>query len=185
MTETFEFAFNYLIKNEGTQFVNDPADSGGATKFGITQAHYAVFSGLGVSTHDMEALTIEDAKKFYFAEYWQFLKLDKLVSPVVATCIFDSSVLYGVIPAGMMAQRAANFCGADLKADGILGSKSIAALNLCDEKKFLEAFHSHLIERIDQLVVISPKNIKFFKGWVARADRLLSLDGLTPTKGNV
>lgn len=33
----FDIAFDYVIENEGTKFVNDPTDRGGATKFGISE----------------------------------------------------------------------------------------------------------------------------------------------------
>lgn len=175
MNVFFDDAFNYLLRNEGTTFTDDPTDSGGPTKFGITKKAYELFLGHSVDVSEIRSLTIPQAKPFYFDRYWKTLSCQKLTSRAISICIFDSGVLYGVANAGILAQKAASANGFALKFDGILGDKSIAALNAIQEEDFLKSFHSLLLERIEWIVKVNPKNVVYQKGWTDRADRLLRL----------
>jgi lysozyme family protein len=175
MNETFQKAFQYLLGDEGTTFTDDPVDSGGATKFGVTQKAYELWLGHKVDVSEIKNMSQEMAAQFYFERYWKVLSCDKLLDFGIATAIFDSGVLYGAANAATMAQRAAIACGMSLKFDGNLGDKSIAALNLIKRETFLNAFHQLILARIAWIVKVSPKNEKYQRGWVNRGDRLLTL----------
>jgi len=180
MSNFFEQAFAYLLKNEGLTFTNNPADKGGATKFGVTRIAYQDFKGKTVSVLDIQNLTIEDAKEFYLDRYWKLLSCDKMSDPRIAICVFDSAVLYGPTTAAALSQKTTNqilSCG--LKVDGVLGDISIKELNLVDSKIFLEAFHRLLLFRISSVISVNPRDESFRKGWTARAERILTLVGLT------
>jgi lysozyme family protein len=82
----FDRAFRFLIGEEGG-YVNDPADPGGETKFGISKRAYPHI--------DIKTLTLEQAKTIYRRDYWAPLQLD--VRPWgPALCLFDCAVNQGV-----------------------------------------------------------------------------------------
>lgn len=172
-------AFAYLLKDEGTKFTNDPKDPGGPTKFGVTQKAYAAHLGREVPDYEIENLPEELAKEFYRERYWQPLRCHEMKSEAIATCIFDSGVLYGVGTTAKITQLAISRCGGTVKFDGILGEKTVALINAVREGDFLKAFHALLIERIDHVIRINPDEEKFRNGWTNRADRLLALSTQT------
>lgn len=176
----FDRAFQYVIDTEKDVYTDDPKDSGGPTKWGVTLRSYSTFTGCPVTAAAIQSLTREDAYAFYRARYWSPLRCDQIRDPAIAIAIFDVSVLYGIGTAALFAQEAASSCGISLKLDGSLGDKSVEALNAIDRKEFFSAFYRCIRERIDHLVVLAPKNERFVRGWIARADRLLTLLEIDP-----
>jgi lysozyme family protein len=65
----FTYAVNEVLRSEGG-LVNDPADPGGLTNYGISQRAYP-----GV---DIAKLTKEEAIAIYYRDYWLAAKCDKL-----------------------------------------------------------------------------------------------------------
>lgn len=82
----FDAAIAPLLKREGG-YVDDPADSGGETKFGISKK---AFPNL-----DIASLTEEDARNIYRKEYWDKVGADQL-PPEAQTLVFDAAVNHGV-----------------------------------------------------------------------------------------
>lgn len=172
----FDQAFIYLLENEGASFTDDPDDSGGATKFGITKATYEHYVGEMVATAEIQSMTADTAKKIYFEKYWKPLKCDQMKSIVVAVAVFDCAVLYGPGTAVLLMQRALSLCGATIKLDGLIGEKTLTILNIVKEGDFLHAFRHQILLRIDSTILARPKAEKFRIGWTKRADRLLTLN---------
>ncbi len=184
--DEFEIAFNYLIENEGTKFTNDPRDSGGATKFGITQRSYERYVGHVVLSTDIRDMEMKTAKRFYFDMYWKGVGCEKITKLPVAISLFDTSVLYGTFTTARMAQKAASLCSGDkLEMDGILGQKSIEVINSLDENQFLMAFNKLIVQRIDAVILSSQKNEVYRRGWMRRANRLLTLTNIVSVMGKV
>ena len=175
MTEAFEKAFAYLLKDEGMVYTNDPKDSGGPTKYGITQTTFEQYFKRISSLHEIKDMSVETAKQIYFDLYWRPGGCDRISNLGLAACLFNSGVLYGTGTTSILAQNALNKCGAKLKSDGAFGDKSVAAINSVDVTKFLEAFHEQLLGRIETVIANNPKNERFRNGWTNRANRLLEL----------
>lgn len=175
----FDFAFNYLMGDEGRTYTNDPRDSGGPTKFGITLNTYAAFLKRVVSPEEIENLSEEDARYFYFWEYWIKLQCDEIKTPGIAICIFDCAVLYGDNPAVIIAQKAISLLtGATLKFDGVVGDMTLKLLSSVKEELFLKTYQVLVLKRIDNVIAAHPKDEAFRRGWTRRADRLLTLNGV-------
>ncbi len=173
--EKFNFAFDFMIVNEGG-FSNHPADRGGATKYGITQATLAAWKGHPVSVEQVRQLTLDDVKPIYKRNYWDQNSLDGVHSAPVATCVFDIGVVCGTGSSGKLAQVVANtHGGALLLLDGQIGSKSLSAINGMDETIFVRAFADRVGARFRSIVDNNPSQRVFLAGWMARATRLLTL----------
>ena len=81
----FEKAMEFVAKWEwGNRqdggYTNDPADAGGATRWGISSR-----------THGKVPETEEEALAIYRADYWDFYKLDNFPSPL-CIAMFDAFV---------------------------------------------------------------------------------------------
>lgn len=81
---TFEDAIPWLMREEGSATTTD---TGGLTKFGISQHAYP--------TEDIAGMTAERAKFFYKRDYWDAIQADKL-PPEMRLAAFDSAVNEGV-----------------------------------------------------------------------------------------
>ena len=161
----FEKIFNYLLKVEGG-YSDNKNDKGGKTKYGIIEEEARNFGYKG----NMQDLTIDFAKNIYLKKYYLGNKLDKVVNDKVALSVCDFIVNSGAWGA-KKAQAALNELGFDLRVDGILGEKSLAALNEVDEAKFLEKYHD-LQRRFYRVIVANkPSQKVFLKGWLNRVDR--------------
>ena len=163
--DRFEKIFDYLLKVEGG-YSNDKNDKGGKTKYGITEEDARDFGYKG----DMQDLTKDFAKNIYLKKYYLGNKLDKVVNDKVALSVCDFIVNGGAWGA-KKAQAALNELGFDLRVDGILGEKSLAALNEVDENKFLEKYHDLQRRYYRVLAANKPSQKKFLTGWLNRVDR--------------
>lgn len=114
MTDYFEIAFKEVIAAEGG-YSDDPNDSGGKTKYGISQKAYP--------TLDIASLTLDDAKAIYKRDYWDKVKGDLLPYPL-NIFVFDSAVNQGVATAIKLLQRTAS-----VPQDGVLGTATLSAVN--------------------------------------------------------
>ncbi|MCW8965193.1 MAG: hypothetical protein OQK82_00690 [Candidatus Pacearchaeota archaeon] len=126
---------NGIIDREG-DFVNNPNDSGGPTRWGITQQVARENNYIG----PMERLPKHLAFSIYEKRYWAPLNLDaieKLSTPITQE-LADTAANQGVNRAARFLQRALNVLNnkatqwPDLVVDGQLGDKTIEAL-----KKYL------------------------------------------------
>ena len=181
MNDYFIQAFEYTLKNEGTSFTNYLSDSGGPTKFGITQSAFDRWIGKDLDqVASVEFMSVGTAKQIYFDEYWRPMNCHKLLYPGTAICLFDSGVLYGIGTASKIAQKVANYYGSSIKRDGFIGDKSIEAINKISQSDFVRQFHRIVLDRIDSIILAYPKNEEYRRGWTSRADRLLTLCNIEP-----
>ena len=133
MTDTLEIALAHTLKVEGG-FVDHPVDPGGATKFGITKKTLSGFLGRSATTKDVKNLDWPTAKEIYKRNYWDKIRGDEL-PPAMAVLTMDVAINSGVKPAVKNLQRAANFLGAGLVEDGLIGPNTIGAVNRLAEKQ--------------------------------------------------
>ena len=164
--ERFERIFDYLLRVEGG-YSNDKNDKGGKTKFGITEEEARDFGYKG----DMQDLTKDFAKNIYLKKYYLGNKLDKVVNDKVALSICDWAVNSGR-NGTKNAQIAINqLTNANLDVDGIIGNKTLEALNSVDSNKFLEVYHN--LQRIYYKGKVEADRTQegFLTGWLNRVQR--------------
>ena len=156
----FDNAFDLLIGNEGG-YVNNPADPGGETNWGITRA-VAIDNCYDGS---MKLMPKETAKQIYKKMYWDKLQCDRLPF-VVAFQLFDAGVNHGNSQAVKFLQRALSVVD-----DGVIGAKTITATNALDDLQIVMLFNAERIEFYTALKTFST----FGKGWVRRVASNLKL----------
>jgi hypothetical protein len=85
----FTDAMQFIFKWEG-EYVNDPKDLGGETKYGISKRWYPHL--------DIKNLTRDQASKIYYKDYWKKAGCDKHFFPD-NILLFDTAVHMGVFRA--------------------------------------------------------------------------------------
>lgn len=95
----FERALEFVLKWEGG-YVNDPADPGGETKYGISKRSYP---GL-----DIRGLTRDEAGDIYWTDYWLRAGCEGLEWPL-SLVVFDTSVNMGVRRAEVFMKKAGDW----------------------------------------------------------------------------
>ena len=129
-----------IIEDEGgDKFTFNPADPGGATKFGITiPALTDLWKSLGVdhdpTADDIQALTHEGAVSYYL---WSLKasKIGQIINPMVRYVVFDAAVHMGVKQAVRLLQRALS-----VDDDGVLGPVTLAATPYLNSDKLCRLF---------------------------------------------
>jgi lysozyme family protein len=151
----FDVAVDLILKLEGG-YVDDPRDSGGETKFGISKKAYP--------NEDIKNLTLQRAKEIYRADYWNPSGARVVdIAPKLALCVFDSAVNQGVSWASKALQGVLH-----VKQDGVIGPLTIAALNEA-VKAFSENWvvAQFMAQRMIRYTQLSAWNTYAF-GWSVR-----------------
>lgn len=173
--ETFAKALKHTLGIEGG-YSNDPADSGGKTRYGITEAKARAWGFTG----DMKDLPLDFAIKIYRKDYWDIIHLSDVaeISPSVAMEMFDTAVNCGIGRPVPFLQRALNVFnrnGADypdIVADGLIGGNTLSALRayvakrgIQGERVMVEALNSQQGVFYVELSERRPKDEAFTYGW--------------------
>lgn len=156
----FETWVEWLGVKEGG-YVADPDDRGGATNFGISQKFMSAYMKREVTSAEIAAMTWEEAKAIYHSSFWSAVRADLLPAPL-AWVTADAAVLHGQLAAIKFLQTAVG-----VKADGIIGPKTLAAMP--DRRQPLkEAVHTFTLGRqayIQAIINNDPTQGKFYNGW--------------------
>lgn len=158
--ERFRHAVGVVLRHEGG-YVHDPTDYGGETKFGISKRQYPAL--------DIKNLTREEASEVYRRDYWDRYRYGEIADPDVAAKMLDMTVLMGPDDAGRYLQIALNAVGQTVVVDGVVGSKTIAAVNATAAGPVLSALRSLAAMHHYREVERNPSQARFINGWLKRA----------------
>lgn len=127
-----EPGLNALVQREGG-YVNNPADHGGPTKYGITEQRARAYGFEG----DMRDLPLSLALDIYRKMFWTGPGFDQVAkrAPRLADELFDTGVNMGPKVAATFLQRVLNVLNRggsdypDIDADGDIGAMTLHALD--------------------------------------------------------
>ncbi len=159
-----------FAKAKAKGIANDPVDRGGATMVGITIGTYREYctrkkkpSPAAAALSKLSYLEWLEILKTMFWDRWQ---ADLIENQRVAEMLVDwvwTSGSYGItIPQRLLG----------VKADGIVGPKTLAALNSRDPNDLFGKIKKSRIAYIDQICCHRPANTKFRTGWLRRLNAL-------------
>jgi lysozyme family protein len=166
-----------VIDREG-DYVNHPADRGGATRWGITEA---VARAQGF-TGEMRILPRRKAAEIYRRTYWLAPGFDKVAAraPAIAAELFDTGVNMGTATAIGFLQRALNALNRsardypDIVVDRMIGPATLHAIDGLlrargrrAETVLLRAVEALQGERYIALAERRPAQEAFLYGWLA------------------
>jgi lysozyme family protein len=168
----FQAALPFVLRWEGG-FVDHPADPGGATNKGVTQAVYDTWrKRQGLPQRSVRELQTEEMHAIYESGYWLAAKCPLLPQPLDVVQ-FDTAVNMGTGRAVRFLQHAV---GAGVDGDFGPGTErcvarcdpGLALMRYCDAR---EAFYRSIVER-------RPSQGVFLKGWMNRLNSLRKFIGL-------
>ena len=153
----FIAAVKRVLADEGG-YSENPADPGGATRFGISAR-----SNPGV---DIATLTRDAAMEIYWREWWLRFGFARLPAAIAAKT-FDLAVNMGAGHAIECLQRALRACGLPVK---VIGAATAAQAARADPAALMAALRSELAAYYRLLAANQDDNEnKFIKGWLIRA----------------
>lgn len=169
----FHKAADHILEVEGG-FIKHPSDPGGSTKYGITQ--YALNSYLDRirdDRFDVRFLHKSTARDIYRELFWEPMLFDQIDVQSVATILFDQCVNQGVHRIPRRAQSVASSLRRDPgPIDGIMGPKTIKAINACPHYRFNREFLIH--SQLYYAKIVRDNRIlgDFIVGWSRRMSHL-------------
>ena len=162
-----------LIRKEGG-YVDHPADKGGQTNWGITQAVARQYGYNG----SMRELPRGTAEAIYRRKYFNEPGYDRIhaISPAVAEELLDTGVNMGTSVPGPWLQRLLNALNdrhPELHVDGKIGPATTAALRALIERRgaagevvLVRALNCLQSARYLEMTENRPANKAFFYGWM-------------------
>lgn len=164
-----EILATFILSWEGG-FSNHTADKGGATNKGVTIATWKAVGydkdGDGdIDVDDLRLITEKDAvRRVMKPYYWDRWKADQIKSQSVANLVVDwvwASGKNGITGV----QRILG-----VSVDGIVGEKTLAALNERNARELFAEIKRARIAFIEKIVKRTPSQNGFKKGWLNRLD---------------
>ena len=161
MEVNFSACLRHVLAMEGG-FVNDLADHGGATNWGITAATLAHWRGHPVTEADVRSLQPVEARTIYHANYWNTVRGAELPSGVDLV-VFDISVNSGPRRAVRMLQEALGVI-----VDGILGPVTLRAVAVAEAGVVIDRLADARRRFYVALTQRDPSQARFLAGWQNR-----------------
>lgn len=134
-------------------YVNDAADPGGETNYGISKRAYP--------GEDIKRLTWTRARQLYQRDYWGPIQGERL--PVgVDLVVLDPAINSGIRQAGKWLQRAVGLTGKAV--DGAIGNVTLGATHASDARRVLKSITDQRLSMLRGLKTWA----RFGKGWTRR-----------------
>lgn len=166
-------------ENDGSPFHDDPDDTGGATKWGVTMpalCYWRKENGCSQPTiQDLQNLNEFERDAIYAANYWLRVNGDRL--PLgVDLMVFDFGITSGAALSAKVLQRVSGLC--DQFVDGWVGDQTILALSSVPPFKLV----ADLATMQEEYYKACPTAWKYLDGWERRLDdrRRLAVSMLVP-----
>lgn len=178
--KTIKQVIDGIIAVEGEKYTNHPADRGGPTKWGITQAALSLWLGRKATVDEVRNLTRATAYDIYHQNYIVKPKIHLIhdVSPLVAGELADTGVNMGIGIPGRFLQDCLNCLNReqklypDLVVDGIIGpatARALSAFKKADGTKgeiiLLKMLNCLQGARYIEITKNRPANEAFVRGW--------------------
>lgn len=177
MSNVFFQALQETLKKEGRKS-NHKDDRGGSTDYGISLRFLKGLPNIDgdingdghVNEFDIAALNASIVSQLYRKHFWDYYRLGEINHDLVAIKAFDLLVNMRSVSAVKIIQRALRACNKPVLEDGVLGSKTIAAINdIRDQLNLLAAMRSESYGHYRLIIAADPTQAVFHDGWKNRA----------------
>jgi lysozyme family protein len=168
----FKPAFAFVLQHEdSTRSGKVTVDAGGRTRFGIAEKFHADLPEEFFTGPAEDALA--EAEKIEEHEYWAEMRLAEVENQNVANKLFDMGVNMGMLQAAVYAQRAANALTAGdarVAEDGVIGSRTLAAINAADAMAYYQLLCELSAAYYRHVAAVNPAQAVNLAGWLKRAE---------------
>lgn len=156
-------AYEAMIVAEGGYVLETiEGDRGGQTYAGIARNMNPGWAGWAL-IDNKSPVPAQMVRDFYRLNHWNAIRGDQIDNQAIAQTIFDFHVNGGAV-ASKLAQLVVGST-----PDGMIGDKTIAALNAQDPQRFVMAYALAKIARYRDIVTRDRTQSRFLLGWVSRA----------------
>ena len=151
-----------VLKWEGG-FSNHPNDTGGATNSGVTLTTFRGAFGRYKTVEDLKNMTDEQWNYIFKRKYWDKWKADEIKDQAIANLIVDWYWMSGTLGVKYPQEVLG------VVADGIVGKKTLAAINNHpNKKKLFNDLWNRRKKHFDDIVKYRPSTKVFLRGWYNR-----------------
>ena len=169
MSQSAAEIIDAILLREGSEYTNNPADKGGPTKWGITQATLSRYLQHPASETEVQTMTRDMACEIYQRLYVAPFTVLAAISPRLLGLLVDSAVQHGTVRAAAWLQEV---IGATPQ-DGILGPASLERwrpyrLGTRDQDEAYKALLKTRIRFYAKIIHDNPTQATFANGWFAR-----------------
>jgi len=163
----FRDAKRAVLLAEGRELAQDVNDYGGTSRFGISERQYP--------DEDIQNISFERAMYLIERDFWTYYRLSEIRDQGVANAMLLLFIHMNPIKAGIIIQKAVNFHAQFVRrpfqivVDGVIGSKSIAAINMLHPWDVHDRLRIETIMHYLAIVDKDASQRENFRGWVRRA----------------
>ena len=154
---------NDILRREGSSYMNHPADKGGPTKYGITQATLSEFRRVPALPGDVAALTENEAREIYSRKYIIDPGMDRIADEKLAALAIDSGVNHGP---GRVIRWLQEIVG--VHVDGILENQTEDAINTMNPKTVFKKLLARRVRFYGEIISRDHSQAVFAAGWMNR-----------------
>lgn len=151
-----------ILRWEGG-FAVVPGDRGGATNKGVTIGTFRQFFGADATVEQLKRMTDEQWMTVFRKGFWDKFRADEIRSQSVADICVDWAWNSGTKTAIRKVQMLLG-----VAADGIVGKKTLAAINAADPRQLFERVKAARLAFVEGIVSCNPSQRKFLNGWKNR-----------------
>lgn len=153
-----------LLQLEGG-YIWHPDDQGGPTNKGVTLSSYREHFGEHKSVKDLKEIPYGEWMQIMKAGHWDKCRADEITNQSVAEIIADWCVNSGCT--GI--RKAQEIAGT--KPDGIVGPKTLAAINGANQRELFERLWNARKQFYINIVKKNPSQKIFMNGWMNRLNK--------------
>jgi len=155
-------ALPVTLQHEGG-YSDHPADRGGATMRGVTQATYDEWRrSKGFAVRPVRQIETAEVEAVYHERYWLAGKCDALPWPA-SMLHFDACVNHGIAGAARILQRAVGAA-----VDGKIGPGTLAAVTPIPARDLAVRLLFERLDFYERICRAKPDQRVFLLGWLAR-----------------
>lgn len=183
----FKKAFKMTNENEGGYKPDEAEDEAGETYAGIGRnfnpefpgwalidnyksMHGPIRKGAKLNIPELDQMIFDHYKK----KYWSRMYGEKITNQGIAMNLYDFFVNTEK-GAARAIQRALNKVGSKIEKDGIIGPKTVIAINSSDPVELNNYFNEERIRHYKDEVIRRPAKLKNLAGWLNRVEKFKKL----------
>ena len=151
-----------IIQREGG-YVDNPADRGGPTNHGITQATLSAWLGRPATKGEVQDLTADQASKIYMQNFVDTPGFDKIADDNLRAAVVDAGVNHGPGNATRWLQEIAG-----VAQDGMYGPATQGAVNALPAAHTCAQFVAARGRFYGRLIANDSSQARFAGGWLDR-----------------
>lgn len=163
----FEPAYEAMIRDEGGYRLHTvEGDRGGTTYAGIARNFNPSWPGWEFIDRG-ETPPTAMVREWYRQNYWLPIQGDQITKQAIAASLFNFAVNTSAAGRPTVAVKLAQIV-VGATPDGVLGPKTLAALNACNEEWFVLRYALAKIARYAEICNRNRSQSKFLLGWINR-----------------